>query len=138
MAALKDEKASSTVQLEKIAVADNWSYNMLLRDKFHALSEIIDHVKVYAEQDDEFCIYGEDQDHLDLNVQYFVANYPSVKDDKEVFPESVRKAGLSYLYSGQQFVDVVTLLAEQKPDARYEDYVRALNYYQDNDEFIDL
>lgn len=111
---------------------------MLLKNKFYALSEIIDHVKFFAEQDDEFCIYGEDQDRLDLSARYLVADYPDVKDDKEVFPESVKKAGLRYLYSGQQFVDVVTLLAEQSPDASYGDYVKALNYYQDNDEFVDL
>ncbi|MFV3284718.1 hypothetical protein ACNFCI_11770 [Pseudomonas sp. NY15356] len=111
---------------------------MLLKDKFYALSELIEHVKVFAEQDDDFCLYGQDQDHLDLKMQYFVADYPSVKDDKEIYPESVKKAGLSYLYAGQQFVDVVTLLAEQKPDASYDDYVKSLNYYQDNDEFIDL
>ena len=111
---------------------------MLLKDNFYALSEIIEHAKVFAEQDDDFCLYGQDQDYLDLNVQYFVADYPNVKDDKEVYPESVKKVGLSYLYSGQQFIDVVTLLAEQNPDASHDDYVKALNYYQDNDEFIDL
>lgn len=111
---------------------------MLVKDKFYALSEVIEHVKIFAEQDDDFCLYGEDQDHLDLKVQYLIANYPDVKGDKEVYPESVKKAGLSYIYSGQQFVDVVTLLAEQKPDASHEDYVKALNYYQDNDEFIEL
>lgn len=111
---------------------------MLLKNKFYALSELIEHVKIFAEQDDDFCLYGQGQDHLDLKVQYFVADYPNVKDDKEIYPESVKKVGLSYLYSGQQFVDVVTLLAEQNPDASHDDYVKALNYYQDNDEFIEM
>jgi len=72
---------------------------MLLKDRFYALSEVIDHVKVFAEQDDVFCLYGQGRECLGLKVQYFVADYPSVEGNKEIYPESVKNAGLSYLYS---------------------------------------
>jgi len=111
---------------------------MLLRDCFYTLEEIISCVINLEVDGDEFCLYGDGKEYLDLSSRYFVADFPHVQDDREVYPESVKKYGLCYLYSGQQFVDVVTLLAERKPGALYEDYVSALNYYQDNDDFIDL
>ncbi|WP_342650580.1 hypothetical protein [Pseudomonas sp. REB1044] len=111
---------------------------MLQLNAFHGLADIIEAVKVEGEQGDYFCLYGEDQDDLDLAARYFIAGYPDVEHDREVYPPAVQHEGLSYLYSGQQFADVVWSLQQSRPDARHEDYVRALNYYQDHDTFIEL
>lgn len=112
---------------------------MLSRNQYHEFSEIIDYVKSVGEEDDDFCIYGEEREGLEVSGRYFISDYPDVNDDdKEIYPEPVISASLSYLYSGQQFVDVVTLVLEQKSDATYEDYVNALNYYDVNDEFMDF
>jgi len=126
------------VLLEKFVVVEYWESSMLVRNSYYAISEVIEHVKVFGEDDDDFCIYGADEDRLSLDAKYFISGYPEVSGDKEIYPEPVRQEGLSYLYSGQQFVDVVTLLAGQKPDASYEDFLEALNYYQEHDEFIEL
>ncbi|WNW10417.1 hypothetical protein RRX38_04375 [Pseudomonas sp. DTU_2021_1001937_2_SI_NGA_ILE_001] len=111
---------------------------MLARDQYHSLAELIDAVKASGTQDDNFCVYGEDRDALEISARYFIAGYPEVIDDKEIYPPSVRRESLSYLYSGESFVDVVMLAQKQKPDATYADYVKALNHYQDNDDFLDL
>jgi hypothetical protein len=109
---------------------------MLPRNQYYKLSEIIDCLKATGEQGDDFCLYGDDQEQLDLAASYFIADYPEVNNDREIYPGSVQEKGLDYLYSGQQFADVVTLLLEQKPDAVHDDYVKALNYYQENDDFM--
>ncbi|MFS0825509.1 DUF7716 domain-containing protein [Pseudomonas phoenicis] len=109
---------------------------MLKTNHRHTLGEIIESVKQDPDLGDDFCLYGEDQDELDLHGVYLIADYPDVVDDQEVYPESVRVAGLNYLYSGQQFADVVMVLMAQKPAAEHGDHVRALNFYMDNDTFL--
>ncbi|WP_127960499.1 DUF7716 domain-containing protein [Serratia microhaemolytica] len=90
-------------------------------------------------RDDNFCLYGDDCDELKVDGNYYVADYPDVDDqDNEVFPQVVISKKLNYLYSGQQFVDVIDSVLEQKPSASLDEFVRALNYYSVNDDFLDF
>lgn len=111
---------------------------MLNLNQYYGLAEIIDEIRTQMEQGDHFCLYGDDESDLDLARRYFIAAYPDVEDDCEVYPAAVQREGLSYLYSGQQLADVVWVLAQRKPDARPEDYVRALNHYQHHDTFLEI
>lgn len=111
---------------------------MLSKNEFHGIAEVIDYVKETAGKDDDFCLYGLDGDALEVKGAYFVSDYPSVCNEEEVYPPEVVRRGLIYLYSGEQFIDVVTLALKQKPQACDELLVRALNYYQENDDFLDV
>ena len=41
-------------------------------------------------------------------------------------------------YSGEQFEDVISNTLNQKFDATIEEFIFALNYYRDNDNFADF
>lgn len=74
-----------------------------------------------------------------LNEIYWVDGYPDIDDDdNKVFPAEVVDNQLVYLYSGQQFADVIYNVREQKKDASLCDYINALNYYNKYDNFIDF
>ncbi|WP_219854232.1 DUF7716 domain-containing protein [Pseudomonas entomophila] len=83
-------------------------------------------------------MYGEYDKGLNLEANYFLADYPRVESDQEVYPESVKAEGLSYIFSGQQCVDVVRSVLEQKPEATHGEYSATLNYYADHDTFMDV
>ncbi|MDA3649080.1 hypothetical protein LZ318_15480 [Saccharopolyspora indica] len=105
---------------------------MLQKDRAHSLRDIIAELEAHPEHDD-FCLYG---DSLTADGHYHLADYPQVEDDEEIHPESAQH--LDFLYSGEQFADVVRSVSRQKPSASTEDYVRALDHYAKHDTFLDL
>ncbi|HHQ6612409.1 DUF7716 domain-containing protein [Morganella morganii] len=111
---------------------------MLNKDSQYSLVDIISDMKKTDFRDDNFCLYGENSDDLELNGNYYVSDYPDVDDDKEIYPQIVIAKKLNYLYSGQQFADVIDSVIEQKSSASPDDFVKALNYYSNNDDFLDF
>ncbi len=100
-----------------------------------------DIIKIMIEtrcEDDNFCIYGLDE-KLFEDKEYLVSGYPQVdENDNEVYPQDAVTKGLSYIYSGEQFADVILSVMEQKPSAKNQDFIDALNYYLENDDFLDF
>ncbi|MTD26522.1 DUF7716 domain-containing protein [Erwinia sorbitola] len=112
---------------------------MLNKNDQYSLVDIISAMKKADSRNDDFCLYGETDEQLRVDGSYYVADYPDVDDDdKEIYPKIVVSKKLNYLYSGQQFADVVDSVLEQKPSASLDDFVEALNYYSANDDFLDL
>ena len=112
---------------------------MLNKDHQYDLIDIISSMKISDSRDDNFCLYGEVDELLKADGKYYIADYPDVDDnDNEVYPKIVYSKKLHYLYSGQQFADVIDTVIEQKPSASIDDFVKALNYYSVNDDFLDL
>ncbi|QGU86902.1 DUF7716 domain-containing protein [Erwinia sorbitola] len=112
---------------------------MLNKNDQYSLVDIISAMKKADSRNDDFCLYGETDEQLRVDGSYYVADYPDVNDDdKEIYPKIVVSKKLNYLYSGQQFADVVDSVLEQKPSASLDDFVEALNYYSANDDFLDL
>lgn len=112
---------------------------MLNKNNQYSLSDIISHMKIMDARNDNFCLYGESDERLKANGNYYVADYPDVDDnDKEIYPKIVQTKKLHYLYSGQQFADVIDSVIEQKPSASLDDFVKALNFYSENDNFLDF
>ncbi|HEM6743435.1 TPA: hypothetical protein ACHFX9_003233 [Citrobacter farmeri] len=112
---------------------------MLDKDKKYSLADIISDMKKIDLRNDNFCLYGESDDSLRTDGNYYIADYPDVDDDdKEIYPQIVRSKNLYYLYSGQQFADVVDSVVEQKPSASLDEFVEALNYYSITDDFLDF
>ena len=111
---------------------------MLNKNHRYSLIDIISYMKS-ASRNDNFCLYGELDSLLTADGKYYVADYPDIDDnDNEVYPEIVTYKKLYYLYSGQQFTDVIDLVVEQRPEASIDDFVNALNYYSENDDFLDF
>lgn len=107
-------------------------------NKIYRLDEIIHHMQETKCGDDNFCLYGKNDDVLNAQYEYLVSEYPKVNDDIEIYPDVVRESNLSYVYSGEQFSDVILSVMEQKSSATLDEYVAALNYFMENDDFLDL
>ena len=54
----------------------------------------------------------------------------------DVYPMDVVEQDLQLVYYGEQLLDVLTVVLEEKPDASPQDLLEALNYYQEHDSFI--
>lgn len=109
------------------------------KDHQYSLADIISYMKKIELRNDNFCLYGESDDILKADGYYYIADYPDADDyDNEIYPQIVRSKGLHYLYSGQQFADVIDSVVEQKPLASLDEFVNALNYYSKNDNFLDF
>lgn len=111
---------------------------MSIKGNHMKLKDIIDIMVKSRCEDDNFCIYGSDGE-LFGEKEYFVSGYPQVdENDKEVYPQDAASRDLSYIYSGEQFADVILSVIEQKPSASNQDFIDALNYYLENDVFLDF
>jgi hypothetical protein len=112
---------------------------MLVKGNLYPIKDIISYVKGNIERGDDFCIYGESDEDLLSNKSYYIDDYPDVDDNgKEIYPPHALKKKLNYLYSGQQFADVIDSVIDQKPLATTDEFIKALNYYSEYDNFLDL
>ena len=112
---------------------------MIFKGNVYPIMDIIFYLKNHPEKGDDFCIYGETDEEIINNKCYYVDDYPDVDDHgKEIYPPSVLKQKLHYLYSGQQFADVIDSVVDQKPSATIDEFIQALNYYSEYDDFLDL
>lgn len=90
--------------------------------------------------DMDLCVYTIDfvEEALNDTICY-LDDYPDVDDnDQEIYTDFVTKNKLVMFYSGEQFEDVINNTLYQKSDATIEEFIFALNYYRDNDNFADF
>lgn len=110
---------------------------MLPRQVPLALADIVAYLLDRSTREDNFCVFGETYEDLSVAGVYYLDAYSVVDDDdKETYSEFVTQRRLEFLYSGQQFADVVDVLTREKPDAAIADYATALNYYAEHDTFM--
>lgn len=119
-------------------------------DKFYrrkiSISEVIDCARLFNDDDtDKFAkfpyIYissDEDESILDLETVCYLDNGPKIMDGKEVFPDFVNENRLDILCSGDVFMDVYDDLDERYPNFTKDQFIDALNYYMDNDDYIEF
>lgn len=103
------------------------------------VTEIIEAVAAGANID-PYCLYAKPgNDTVTEDMICFLDDTPTVDaDDNEIYPVAARQNRLDLLYYGQQFADVVQNVRHQKAGADKRIYVRALNYYLENDDFLDV
>ena len=118
-------------------------------DKFYrrkiSISEVIDCARLFNDDDtDKFAkfpyIYissDKDESILDLETVCYLDNGPKIMDGKEVFPDFVNENGLDIFCSGAVFMDVYDDLDERYPNFTKNQFIDALNYYMDNDDYIE-
>ncbi|HIF4459271.1 TPA: DUF7716 domain-containing protein, partial [Salmonella enterica subsp. enterica serovar Infantis] len=54
------------------------------------------------------------------------------------YPEFVINNSLELFFYGDQFLDVLRNISTQKENPSMEDFIAGLNFYLENDNFIDL
>ena len=101
-----------------------------------SLEQIIEQVRVDKLVSDDFCLYGKEDGELALASSYCVSNYPDVVEDRDIYPRDVAEQDLQLVYYGEQLIDVLSVALEEKPDASHQDLVKALNYYNQHDNFM--
>ena len=101
-----------------------------------SLEQIIEQMRVNELASDDFCLYGKEDGELALEKLYWVADYPDVVDDSDVYPADASEQHLQLVYYGEQFLDVLTVALEEKPEASHQDLVDALNHYNRYDSFM--
>ena len=119
-------------------------------DKFYrrkiSISEVIDCARLFNDDDtDKFAKFSyiyissdEDESILDLETVCYLDNGPKIMDGKEVFPDFVNENELDILCSGDVFMDVYDDLDERYPNFTKDQFIDALNYYMDNDDYIEF
>ena len=88
----------------------------------------------------DLCVYTIDfvEEAINDTICY-MDDYPEVDDnDQEIYTDFVTENKLVMFYSGEQFEDVINNTLYQKSDATIEEFIFALNYYRDNDNFADF
>jgi len=101
-----------------------------------SLEQIIEQVRVDESSSDDFCLYGKEGGELALARLYWVADYPDVVEDRDVYPTEVTEQDLQLVYYGEKLIDVLAVALEEKPNASHQDLVEALNYYNQHDSFM--
>jgi uncharacterized protein (DUF433 family) len=117
------------------------------KHKAYKLEDFIDLVKdkkdrpLTYDRDYYYDIYGADTygDTLVLGMEIYVGDTVQATDDgEEIYPDEVLAKNLSFLYSSENFQAVIDLAVSQNPDVSHEKIVECLNYYDENDDFLDI
>lgn len=90
--------------------------------------------------DMDLCVYTIDLwKKASSDMICYLDDYPDVDDnDREIYTDFITENNLVMFYSGEQFEDVISNILSQKLDATIEEFIFALNYYRDNDDFADI
>lgn len=107
------------------------------KNQSYCLKDIMKAVKT-EELDNDFCLYARENGELNFQDSYLLADYPQVVDDKDVYPRQVREQELELIYYGEDFADVLLSVMEQKAEAIDQEYLQALIYYYEHDDFMDF
>ena len=107
----------------------------------HLISVIKTKIKESGLTDSDFCLYSlEDNENIkDANCVCYLGSYPIISDeDEEVYPDFVVEKSLELFYDGRQFEDVIMNVLHQKSTANIDEFILGLNYYTENDTFLDF
>ncbi len=104
----------------------------------HIIKEIALYLKEHNFSDEDYCLYSKKVNFQPDQI-CFIDKYPEInEDDEEVFPNFVVENDLELFYYGQQFEDVLFNVMEQKEDPSENDFLRALEFFLDNDSFMEF
>ena len=83
-------------------------------------------------------MYALEDGEVNFQDSYLLADYPQVVDNRDVYPRQVREQELELIYYGEDFADVLLSVMEQKAEATDQEYLQALIYYYEHDDFMDF
>ena len=108
------------------------------------ISEAIDYAKIFNEDNsNKFSrlpyLYASQKDNpLHLTTTCYLDSSPKVIDGVESYPDFIEKSNLDVLCPGDVFIDAYDALESQKQSFTKDDFIKALNYYIENDDFMDF
>ncbi len=112
--------------------------------KGYQLSQIIEIIKSNLEKNGfsnaDFELYTKEYvKNAHPNLICYLDIGPTITDDDdEIYPDFVRDNSLEFYFYGQQFEDVISSVLDQKKNPTVGEFVSALNYYTENDAFLDF
>lgn len=84
---------------------------------------------------------GFDED-IKLDTKLYFAEPPYINEsddgDEEIVPKEVLEEGFEYGYLSDYLLDVFEVLSSEKPKFTDKDFLKAFNYYLENDTFIPI
>ncbi|WXT26502.1 hypothetical protein WI225_15460 [Salmonella enterica subsp. enterica serovar Infantis] len=113
--------------------------NQLEYRKAYNLDELISKI-MSGYKKDNFCLYTKEyESSARADFICYLEMYPVISDDDdEVYPEFVINNSLELFFYGDQFLDVLRNISTQKENPSMEDFIAGLNFYLENDNFINL
>ena len=89
---------------------------------------------------DNFCVYTKEYEaYAKEELVRYLDNYPvSSDDDEEVYPDFAVENSLKLFFYGEQFIDALHNISVQREKPSVEDFISGLNFYLENDNFIEL
>jgi hypothetical protein len=89
---------------------------------------------------DNFCVYTKEYEaYAKEELVCYLDNYLVISDDdEEVYPDFVVENSLELFFYGEQFIDVLHNISVQREKPSVEDFISGLNFYLENDNFIEL
>lgn len=104
-----------------------------------AIDALIQAIRQGNDFDDDLCLYSSgDADRIRSDVVCYLDDYPCVINDEDKYSAFVSSNSLYLLYYGEPFKDVVLNVLSQDPQASIGKIIEALNYYMENDNFLDI
>lgn len=87
-----------------------------------------------------FCVYTKEYEAFAKEeLVCYLDNYPVISDDvEELYTDLVVENSLELFFYGQQFIDVLHNISIQREKPSVEDFISGLNFYLENDNFIEL
>lgn len=88
--------------------------------------------------DNGWCVYSSEK-NMTLEADCCIDDYPDFDDDdNEIYSEFIANNNMELIYRDEMIQDVVIASLKQKSDATLDDIMRALNYYDEYDSFLEL
>ncbi len=102
--------------------------NMYLRDGDRAFNSL-----------SSWCLYS-GLEEINLNTICYIDDYPDIDDDtdEETYPEYVIENELDFKYRDELLEDVVSSALHKKVDVTDEELMKAVNFYHQNDSFLEF
>lgn len=120
---------------------------MLEKNKQYKFCEVINelrekYVKSGQEmlyKDNNWCVYSK-EDNIELNSSCYIDEYPEIDDNtyEETLPRFIAENQLELIYRDELLQDVVVSALNRKENASNQELMEAINYYDDNDSFLEL
>ncbi|WP_320725524.1 hypothetical protein AB3N45_05790 [Enterobacter cloacae] len=87
-----------------------------------------------------FCVYTRKYEaSAKEELVCYLESYPAIiDDDEEVYPDFVVENSLELFFYGEQFIDVLYNISIQREKPSVDDFISGLNFYLENDNFIEL
>lgn len=122
--------SSNKIDMDNLYFAEPYSLG-------HIIKEVASHIKEHGFSNEDYCLYSKEYSFQPDQICY-IAEYPEVVDDEDVYPLFVVENNLELFYYGEQFENVLFNVMDQKQDPSENDFLKALDFYMENDTFIEF